>query len=102
VSTINFGYLENFLGGDKAVACEILELFRKQGDAWASGLAADNPDWRAVAHAIKGAARGIGAEALGEACETAEFGEPGDLPRARIELDAALAEIAAYLAKEAA
>jgi hypothetical protein len=99
VGSVNFGYLESFLAGDKAVVLEVLALFREQGPAWAAGLSPENPEWRAVVHTIKGAARGVGAEALGEACQTAEFGEPEDLPPVRAELEAALADIAAYVAK---
>jgi hypothetical protein len=96
VGSVDFAYLEDFLGGDRAIALEVLGLFRQQAAAWTEGLAPANPDWRAVVHTIKGAGRGIGARALGEACETAEFGEASDLPAVRAALDAALAEIAAY------
>ncbi|MDB5447027.1 MAG: Hpt protein, partial [Phenylobacterium sp.] len=101
VSAVDFAYLEGFLSGDMAVVVEVLELFRKQGATWSAGLEPGNPDWRAVAHTIKGAARGIGANALGEACDTAEFGAPEDLPAVRLALDAALTEISAYLARQA-
>ena len=59
-------------------------------------------DWRAVVHTIKGAARGIGANALGDVCQTAEFGAPEDLPAVRAALDAAITEIAAYQTQRAA
>jgi len=98
VSAVDFGYLEGFLNGDKAVVLEVLELFRQQGAVWSAGLEAGNPDWRAVAHAIKGAARGVGAGALGDACQIAEFGGPDDLPQVRAELATALAAIEAYVA----
>jgi hypothetical protein len=98
VAAVDFAYLESFLGGDKAVTLEVLQLFRGQADTWVAGLDPANPDWRAVAHALKGAARGIGAEALGEACDVAEFGSAEDLPPVRAGLAAALAEIEAYLA----
>jgi hypothetical protein len=98
LAVVNFAYLESFLGGDKAIAVEVLELFRGQADAWRAGLDSTNPDCRAVAHAIKGAARGIGADALGDACHAAEFGSEADVAPARVALEAALAEIDAYLA----
>jgi hypothetical protein len=101
VGSVDFAYLEDFLGGDRAIALEVLGLFRQQEAAWAQGLVAANPDWRAVVHTIKGAARGIGARALGEACETAEFGEASDLSAVRAALDAALMEIATYEAEAA-
>ena len=79
-------------------------LARATGQAprWAEGLDAANPDWRAVVHTLKGAARGIGAEALGDVCQTAEFGAPEDLPAVLAALEAALAEIAAYEAARGA
>jgi hypothetical protein len=99
VGSVNFGYLEGFLSGDKAVVLEILDLFRQQGATWTETLTVDNPDWRAVVHAIKGASRGVGADVLGDACHQAEFGAPEDLPKVREELDIALAEITAYIDK---
>ena len=99
VRAVDFSYLEGFLGGDGAVVLEVLALFRQQAEGWDGGLNESNPDWRAVAHTIKGAARGIGANALGDACQTAEFGEPSDLPAVRAALAEAVAEIAAYEAE---
>src|SRR6185369_7566967 len=100
VSSVDFAYLERFLSGDRAIVAEVLELFRRQGDGWLRALGeaqANDGDRRALAHTIKGAARGIGANALGEACDTAEFGSADDLPAVRRALLDALAEIAAYL-----
>ena len=93
---VDFSYLEGFLGGDRAVVLEVLALFRRQAEGWVGGLDESNPEWRAVAHTIKGAARGIGANALGDACHAAEFGTPEDLPAARAALAEAVTEIAAY------
>jgi hypothetical protein len=101
VASVDFAYLEGFLGGDRAVLLEVLALFREQAQAWAAGLDGGNPDWRALAHTIKGAARGIGANDLGEVCHVAEFGEPSDLPAVRAALEAAVAEIVAYQARAA-
>ena len=100
VPAVDFSYLEGFLGGDRAVVLEVLTLFRQQADGWAAGLSESNPDWRAVAHTIKGAARGIGANALGDACHAAEFGAPEELPAARAALAEAVAEIAAFTAAQ--
>jgi hypothetical protein len=101
VSSVDFGYLEGFLGGDVSIALEVVVLFRQQAPVWAKGLDADNPDWRAVVHTIKGAARGIGANALGDVCDKAEYGAPEDLPPVRAALDVAIADIAAYQAEKA-
>jgi HPt (histidine-containing phosphotransfer) domain-containing protein len=61
-------------GGDKQLAVEVLGLFREQGEVWLRLLAPDTPtqDFAIAAHTIKGAARGIGAWALGEVCGQAE------------------------------
>jgi hypothetical protein len=50
---------------------------------------------------VKGAARGIGANALGDACQAAEFGAPEDLPPVLTALQAVLDDIAAYQAAKA-
>ena len=47
-------------------------------------------------HTIKGAARGVGAFQLGDACERAEAAGPGALDLVKDALDAALADVAAY------
>ncbi|HEY8617304.1 Hpt domain-containing protein [Phenylobacterium sp.] len=96
---VDFAYLEGFAAGDRQVVGEVLALFCQQAEAWAAGLNDSNPDWRALVHTIKGAARGIGARALGDVCETAEFGAPDDLPPVRAALAAAVQEIEAYRAR---
>ena len=96
---VDFSYLEGVVGGDVSIALEVVALFRGQAPKWAAGLDPANPDWRAVAHTVKGAARGIGANALGDACEAAEYGEADALAAARAALDAALSEIEAYEAQ---
>jgi hypothetical protein len=98
---IDFAYLEQYLGGDPVVTLEVLELFAQQAPGWRAGLDAEREDWRAVAHTVKGAARGVGANALGDAAHAAEFGEPADLAAVRAELATALAAIAAYRAERA-
>jgi len=102
VGSVDFGYLEGFLGGDVSIALEVVALFSQQAPAWEKGLDAGNPDWRAVVHTIKGAARGIGANALGDVCDKAEYGAPEDLPPVRLALEAAIADITAYQAEKAA
>lgn len=99
VGAIDFGYLEGFCGGDSQVVGEVLLLFVQQGRAWDASLDADDAGWRDVVHTIKGAARGIGANALGEACARAEAQGPEALPQVRAGLAAAVAEIAGYLGR---
>jgi HPt (histidine-containing phosphotransfer) domain-containing protein len=96
---VDFGYLEGFVAGDRQVVFEVLTLFRQQAEAWAGSLDADDPGWRDVAHTIKGAARGIGANALGDLCAEAEAAGASGLPAVRAALEAAVAEIAAYQAR---
>jgi hypothetical protein len=99
VGVVDFGYLEGFMAGDKAVVMEVLDLFRQQAETWPARLDPADPDWRDVVHTIKGAARGIGANALGDICAAAESqGAPG-LPAVKAGLEAAVAEIAAYQAR---
>lgn len=98
MSAVDFKYLENFVAGDVGIALEVLALFREQAESWLTQLEAPGDDWRATVHTIKGAARGVGARALGDACEVAEFGEPGDLPQVKAELARALEEVRAYQA----
>jgi hypothetical protein len=99
VGVVDFGYLEAFMAGDRAVVKEVLALFRQQAEIWAAGLDPADPDWRDAVHTVKGAARGIGANLLGDICEKTEAGDPSGLPAVRAALDAALAEIAAYQAR---
>jgi HPt (histidine-containing phosphotransfer) domain-containing protein len=96
---VDFAYLEGFAAGDRAVVREVLELFQEQARLWASGLDANSPDWRELAHTIKGAGRGVGAFALGDACERAEAQGAGELPAVRAALAEAVAAIEAYLAR---
>jgi len=59
-------------------------------------LRPDQEGWRDAVHTLKGAARGVGANALGDVCEACEAQGAGGLPSVRNALDAALSDIAAY------
>jgi len=96
---VDFGYLESFTAGDRQVILEVLALFEDQARKWEVGLAGAGPGWQDLVHTIKGAARGIGASALGDVCAACEASGPEDLPAIRVALDAVLAEIAAYRAR---
>ncbi len=93
---VDFGYLEDFAAGDTAVIEEVLALFREQAKIWSAMLDPSQEGWRDAVHTIKGAARGVGAFALGEACAWAEAKGPSGLPGVRDAMDAALADVAAY------
>jgi hypothetical protein len=98
---VDFPYLEGFAAGDAGVIEEVLNLFREQAAIWSRMLAPDNPGWRDAVHTIKGAARGIGAHALGDVCERAERDGAGVLPALHAAIDAALMDVAAYQHEQA-
>jgi HPt (histidine-containing phosphotransfer) domain-containing protein len=99
MSAVDFGYLEGFAAGDRQVVSEVLALFRQQAEIWAATLDAGAPGWRDLVHTIKGAARGVGANALGDACAEAEAKGEAGVPAVRAALEAAAADIAAYQAR---
>ena len=96
---VDFAYLEGFAAGDRQVVGEVLAMFLEQARAWGPGLTAANPGWRDLVHTIKGSARGIGANALGDVCARAEADGEGALPSVREALAAATAAIAGYQGK---
>jgi HPt (histidine-containing phosphotransfer) domain-containing protein len=96
---MDFRYLEGFAAGDIGVVLEVLELYDGQARQWLVQLQAGAPEgWREMAHTIKGASRGIGANRLGDLADTAEFGQPEDLVPMREELARVSETIAAYRA----
>jgi len=97
LGVVDFAYLEAFAAGDTALVEEVLGLFREQCDLWRGMLDPDGEGWRDGLHALKGSARGIGAVALGQACEDAEKAGAGGLSAVHTALDEALFDIAAYL-----
>jgi HPt (histidine-containing phosphotransfer) domain-containing protein len=93
---VDFAYLENFAAGDDDVIDEVLALFREQSAIWGAMLEPGHEGWRDAVHTLKGAGRGIGAFALGDACQDCEASGASGLDLVRDALDAALADIAAY------
>ena len=97
---VDFAVLERTTGGDDTVSEEVLGLFAQQAAMWSPMLDVREDGWRDGAHTLRGAAAGIGAGALAEACAAAEAADKADAPpllnRARDALDAALADVAAY------
>lgn len=96
---VDFGYLESFAAGDSGVVSEVLALFLQQAQGWVGALDAGGPGWADLVHTIKGSARGIGANALGEVCARAELAGPVQTPAVQAALAEAVAEIAAYQAR---
>lgn len=98
---VDFAYLEGFAAGDAAMVEEVLMLFREQAEIWRGMLEPGAAGWRDALHTLKGSARGVGAFALGDACEACERAGEGHLPDVHAALDAALFDIAAYLHEQA-
>ena len=96
---VDFAYLEGFAGGDRQVVDEVLALFLEQARGWVAGLTPANAGWRDLVHTIKGSGRGIGANALGDACARAEAQGETELPAVAAALAQATAAIAAYRAR---
>lgn len=71
---VDASQLEMMTGGDAELAAEALDIFRSQTEVWSRLLdpAAGPESWADACHAIKGAARSVGAMALGEVCGRAE------------------------------
>lgn len=71
---IDTAHLEKYVVGDAALRDEILCIFSDQAEFLDSQFEIGQTDegWRNTAHALKGAARGVGAWTLGDLCEKAE------------------------------
>src|SRR6478609_1074784 len=102
---VDFAHLESFAAGDAALIDEVLALFREQSFLWMRLLDpnGDTGAFRDAAHTLKGASLGVGAFTLAKSCEAAEAGFGMDTGRLTVlasrvqdDLDAALADIAAY------
>tara|TARA_R110000868_G_scaffold11516_1_gene56258 strand:- start:5479 stop:5814 length:336 start_codon:yes stop_codon:yes gene_type:complete len=77
-------HLARYTGGDAALKAELLALMCEQARRCIA-LIASSPDrqtWESALHTLKGAARGVGAFALGQACEVAERAPEADWPAA--------------------
>lgn len=97
---VDFTVLERMTGGDDAITEEVLGLFAQQAAMWSPLLDVRDEGWRDGVHTIRGAAAGIGAGALAQACQAAEVADkamaPPLLDRVRDALETALADVAAF------
>jgi HPt (histidine-containing phosphotransfer) domain-containing protein len=97
---VDFSVLERMTGGDDGITDEVLGLFGQQAAMWSPMLDVREAGWRDAVHTIRGAASGIGAEALVQACQVAEAAEKAEaspmLERVRDQLQIALGDVAAY------
>lgn len=67
-------HLARYTAGDAALEAELFSLLESQIEACIGVMEGtrDEGQWRSAAHTLKGAARGVGAMALGDACAAAE------------------------------
>jgi HPt (histidine-containing phosphotransfer) domain-containing protein len=92
---IDLAHLARYTGGDEAINAEVLRLFDTQtgeivGRLQAILEARDAKSWKEATHALKGAARGIGAFDMADA---AAFAEPIDPIKDRGNASLALAAL---------
>ena len=71
-------HLARYTGDDSDLKAELLALMCAQAERCIDriGSARDLESWTMALHTLKGAARGVGAFALGDACEAAEAQPP--------------------------
>lgn len=82
---VDLDHLARYTGGDKSLNAEILRLFDGQISEMVEQLQSildqrDQKKWRQITHTIKGAARGVGAFAMGQAAADAEPVDPAAHP----------------------
>ena len=87
-------HLARYTGGDAGLKAELLALMCEQAERCIALImsARDQESWIAALHTLKGAARGVGAFALGEACEMAEAQPQNRWPAATQSVALAFAE----------
>lgn len=95
---VDFGYLETYTAGDRQVIAEVLTLFLGQAEQWRAALVDPRDGWRDLMHTVKGAARGIGANTLGDVADRAERSDAGQAPQVLAALADTMAAIDGYLA----
>lgn len=71
---LDLDHLSRYTGGDNALEAELFGLFTTQAETCVARLetASEAEEWKAAAHTLKGASRGVGAMMLGEVCAAAE------------------------------
>jgi HPt (histidine-containing phosphotransfer) domain-containing protein len=89
---LDLDHLERMTLGDEALAREVLQLFVAQADSLIARLTTLPKDAFALAHQLKGSARGIGAMTVAEAAEDFEavLRHGGDVSLALWTLDLAV------------
>lgn len=85
-AVVDLQQLKLMTSGDAELAAEALGIFRSQAEVWGPLLDPKQgaETWADACHAIKGAARSVGAMDLGEACANAEtLGRSGEVSPAQ-------------------
>ncbi len=85
-AVLDIEQLKLMTGEDAELAAEALSIFRSQAELWGKLLDPKGgaETWADACHAIKGAARSVGAMELGEACGKAEtLGRSGEVSPAQ-------------------
>ena len=80
-AVLDIDQLKLMTAEDAELASEALAIFQSQAETWGRLLDASggSEQWADACHAIKGAARSVGAMALGETCASAEqLGRSGE------------------------
>lgn len=92
---IDMDHLLTMTGGDVDLADEVLDIFRNQAETWGRMLDPDlaQAQWADAAHALKGAALSIGAQAFAETCAEAEALGRSETEVSRVQAAAILSEL---------
>ena len=92
-------HLAQYTSGDPDLGRELAGLLRDQATRSIAAMqaAGDMAAWQAAAHTLKGAARGMGAFALGGACERAEAATQANWPAALADVRASAVEALAAI-----
>ncbi|HWD26786.1 MAG TPA: Hpt domain-containing protein [Rhizomicrobium sp.] len=102
---VDLEHLARYTGGDKALNAEIMRLFDMQASELVAKLqsildARDAKSWKEVTHTLKGAARGIGAFAMGDAaaqCEPVDLSDRAGASAAIANLEARSAQVQSFI-----
>jgi len=82
LALLDRNHLMAMTGGDKALALEVIDIFREQAAIWSRLMDphADPKQWADAAHTLKGSSLSIGALQLAQVCERAEKAGRADVP----------------------
>jgi HPt (histidine-containing phosphotransfer) domain-containing protein len=102
---VDLEHLARYTGGDKALNAEIMRLFDMQASELVAKLhaildARDAKSWKEITHTLKGAARGIGAFAMGDAaakCEPVDLADRGHASAAIANLEARATQVQSFI-----